>query len=164
MLTMHTNNAFADYLLNENRSHLYAMSDHEAAWAFVRFFHEPLIVFNEENQGMLARVESTTYLFELTARGGDWSKMPAAAIPLIDRFMIDGKYSLQTTAGGVVSSDWCSESDAYGDEWCRSHTIEVLGQFEIYIEAGDYDYSIKLRARKEGFEKTEYGWIRRKIA
>ena len=158
---MKTSNQFADFLLTENRNRLYSMLDCDAAWEFVRFFHEPLVVFNYDNQGMLAKVTATTFLFVFSGEGSIWKKMPAEVLPLCDRFTIEGKYSMLTTAGGIVSSDWCSDQTLYEGEWCQPCTVKALGEFEIHIETGEYDYSVMLRTVKNGFIKAEYGWIQR---
>ena len=161
---MWSDNKFGEFLLRDNGEELYSMMDTESAWAFINFFREPFMVFNDEGQKTLVDVSTTIYEFDYSSDQVTVARLPAYKIPLAQEYILSKRQTQKEvySAGGYVQTYWYSDACGSGDyDWSWPGTPSVLNDFEITIGIEDIDYSIRLKTCDDGFKKTAYGWKKR---
>lgn len=149
---MKSTNLFSDFLLDSDAD-FFDMENETNPTAFVEFFSKPVYLILEDNQLLLLDIISPMYIY----CKGILVDIPARLVSGRKQAGPDG----ELTPGDLVLLDWYTDAFAYCDHpqtWCLPKTFDRISNLELHLITPDIEYTCKLFAFCNGFQKREYSW------
>lgn len=149
---MKTTNLFSDFLI-DSEADFFDMENETNKMAFVEFFGKPVYLFLEDDQLQLLEINSPLYAYDK----GTLVDIPAGLVSGRRQTGPDG----ELTPGDLLQLDWYTDAfiyDYHPHTWCLPNTFRRITNLELTLMGQEIQYTCKLYAFCNGFQKREYTW------